>query len=218
MKLKIDLHVHTVYSGDSSITLEKAIVAAKKAGLDGFAITDHDNVEMNKKILGKNFDLIIIPGVEVTSKDGHILGLGVLEPIKPNLSAFETVKKIHELGGLAIAPHPLNPFKHSLNKNVVEKIGVDAVETANASMPHILQFKVEELAEKLNVAKTGGSDAHIPSSIGKAYTIIEVEEKSLESILKAIKDKKTTPLKKETSINEFFPKIWLKIKRKMKEL
>jgi len=164
MKLKIDLHVHTVYSGDSSITLEKAIVAAKKAGLDGFAITDHDSVEMNKKILGKNFDLIIIPGVEVTSKDGHILGLGVLEPIKPNLSAFETVKKIHELGGLAIAPHPLNPFKHSLNKDVVEKIGVDAVETANASMPHVLQFKIEELAEKLK--KFNFKKLVFPSSSG----------------------------------------------------
>mgnify|MGYP000132520236 CR=1 FL=1 len=216
MRLKIDLHVHTVYSGDSSITLEKAVLTAKKIGLNGFAITDHDSVEAHKKI-PKNSGLVIIPGIEVTTKEGHLIGLGVSEPIKPGLPALETAERIRELGGIVIIPHPMNPFKHSLGGDIIREIKPDAVETVNASTPSVLHVKkVEELAEQMGYAKTGGSDAHIPSSMGKAYTVIEAEKESLEDILQSIRKRKTVPIKEEeTSLKEALPKIFLKIKAKI---
>lgn len=219
MRLKIDLHVHTVYSGDSTITLKKAILTAKKMGLNGFAITDHDSVEAHKKIQ-KNSGLIIIPGVEVTTKEGHLIGLGISEPIKPGLSALETAENIRRLGGIIVVPHPMNPLKHSLSRDIIERVKPDALETVNASTPSVLHVKkVEELAKQMGYVKTGGSDAHIPSSIGKAYTTVEVMEESLENILQSIKRGKTIPVKEEeTSLKEVLPKIFLKIKTKIWKL
>ncbi|RLG91800.1 MAG: metal-dependent phosphoesterase [Candidatus Hecatellales archaeon] len=219
MRIKIDLHVHTVYSRDSRITIDKAIKVAKKVGLDGFAITDHDTTEAHKKI-PKNSGLIIIPGIEITTREGHLIGLGVSEPIKPGLSALETAEKIREAGGIVIVPHPMNPLKNSLGIDAIREINPDGVETFNASTPNILHVKkIEDLIEEMGYTKTGGSDAHIPSSIGKAYTIMDVRGENPEEVFRSIKRGKTIPVKEEeTSLKEVLPKILLKIKTKILRL
>ncbi len=215
MKLKIDLHVHTIFSGDSSITLEKAGLMVQKLGLDGIAITDHDTVEAHQKI-HENLGFIIIPGIEVTTTDGHILGLGVSEPVKPGLSAVETIEKIHELGGLAVVPHPMVPFKRSLDRFVLEQVKPDAIEVFNASVPHFFHVKqIEDFVKQKNLSKTAGSDAHVAWSIGQAYTVIDVKENSLEEILYAIKNGKTTPMIKNKSINDFLLEAFFRLKDKL---
>ncbi|MCD6325872.1 PHP domain-containing protein, partial [Candidatus Bathyarchaeota archaeon] len=82
MPLKIDFHVHTCYSGDCSTSLRDVISYSKKKGLDGVVITDHNTVEGALK-LQKNSDneRIIIPGIEVSTNAGHILGINVTTPI-----------------------------------------------------------------------------------------------------------------------------------------
>ena len=76
MQLKIDLHVHTVYSYDSLITPKELVQYAKKRGLDGVAITDHDRLDSALKI-ARETDLLIVPGMEIESLNGHIVALGV---------------------------------------------------------------------------------------------------------------------------------------------
>src|SRR5512136_522702 len=117
MVVKADLHVHSSFSPDSMITSKDLVFYAKKRGLNAVAVTDHNRVEGALKI-AKQTDFFIIPGIEVSSVDGHIVGLNVTEIVPRGLSAEETVDRIHKAGGVAVACHPYALFKGSLKKHV----------------------------------------------------------------------------------------------------
>jgi predicted metal-dependent phosphoesterase TrpH len=184
LQLKIDLHVHTHYSYDSLITPEELVFYAKKHGLDSVAVTDHDRLDSALKI-AKDTDFLIVPGMEVSSSDGHILGLNVEELISKGLSVDETVDKIHEAGGIAVACHPVTFFKESLGKNTNSRF--DAVEVINASaFPFNYSVKnSRKMASRLGIAQVAGSDAHYGPEIGCAYTLVDAELE-VDEIIKAI--------------------------------
>ena len=184
MPLKIDPHVHTHYSYDSLITPEELVFYAKKRGLDAIAITDHDRIDGALKI-AKETDFLIVPGMEISSSNGHILALNVEELIPKKLSADETVDKIHEAGGIAVACHPVTFFKESLGNKANSKF--DAVEVINASA-FPFNYSVNnsrKMASRLGIAQVAGSDAHYGPEIGCAYTIVDAELEVGE-IIKAI--------------------------------
>lgn len=184
LHLKIDLHVHTHYSYDSFITPKELVFYAKKCGLDGVAITDHDRIDGALKI-AEETDFTIIPGTEVSSLNGHVIGLNVQEQIPLKLSADETVDRIHDAGGIAIACHPATFFKGSLGKHINSKF--DAVEVINSSA-FPFQYSVnhsQKIASRLGIARVAGSDAHYGPEIGYAYTIADAEF-NVEDIIKAI--------------------------------
>ena len=191
MHVKADLHVHSTYSSDSIITPKELVYYAKKRGLTAVAVTDHNQVEGARKI-AKATDFLIIPGTEVSSMGGHIVGLNVQEVIPKGLSAEETVDRIHEAGGVAIACHPFALFKGSVGKHVSKKF--DAVETRNASSFPFKSAarKAELLAERFKLPKVAGTDAHIGQAIGCAYTLVDAEP-NVEAILRAIVDGRCQP-------------------------
>ena len=184
MLVKADLHVHTTYSSDSVITPKELVFYAKKRELTAVAVTDHNNVEGALKI-AKQTDFLIIPGTEVSSMHGHIVGLNVNTLIPRGLSADETVERIHEAGGIAIACHPFALMKSSIGKHVSKKF--DAIETINSSAFPFKRAtsKANQLAERLELPKVGGTDAHYGPVIGQAYTLID-SEANVEAALKAI--------------------------------
>ena len=184
MQIKADLHVHTTYSSDSIITPKDLVFYAKKRGLNAVAVTDHNQVEGARKIAAET-DFLIIPGTEVSSRDGHIIGLNVNRAIPRGLSADETVERIHRAGGVAIACHPYALFKGSIGQHVTARF--DAVETINASsFPfRSASSKAEKIAERFSLPRVAGTDAHYGPVIGCAYTVI-ASELNLESILEAI--------------------------------
>jgi hypothetical protein len=185
MQIKIDLHVHSCYSYDSLITPKELDFYANKCRLDGVAITDHDRFDGALKT-EKEAKLFIVPGVEISSSDGHIIALNVKEPIPKGLGADETVERIHEACGLAIACHPAGFFKGSLRKHTNSKF--DAVEVINASaVPFGLSTKrARQIATRLNLGEVGGTDAHYGPEIGCAYTVIN-SELSLDVVIEAIR-------------------------------
>ena len=184
MQVKADLHIHTIYSHDAVITPKDLVFYAKKRGLTAVAVTDHDQVEGAQKI-SKETDFPIIPGIEVSSLHGHIVGLNVSELIPRGLSADETVDRIHKAGGIAVACHPFALWKSSIGKHVSSKF--DAVETINASaFPfNSATKKANQLAERLKLPRVAGTDAHYGPVIGQAYTLID-SEANVEAIVKAI--------------------------------
>lgn len=184
LQVKIDLHVHTHYSYDAIIKPEELIFYVKRRGLDGIAITDHDVIEGAIKMVGTT-DCLVISGIEVTSLDGHIIGLNIEEQIPPKLSVDETVDRIHEAGGMAVACHPSAFFKESLGKHASAKF--DAVEVINSSsIPFNRSVKrSQKIASMLGVAKVAGSDAHYGPEIGCAYTVVNAELDT-DKIVKAI--------------------------------
>jgi len=191
MQIKADLHVHTTYSGDSVITPKELVFYAKKRGLTAVAVTDHDQVEGALKIAKEN-DFLIIPGTEVSSINGHIVGLNVSERIQKGLSTDETIERIHKAGGIAIACHPFALLKGSIGEHVSNKF--DAVETINASAFPFNRAtkKANQLAELLKLPKVAGTDAHYGPVIGQAYTLID-SQANVEAIVKAIANGQCKP-------------------------
>ncbi|PKP54381.1 MAG: metal-dependent phosphoesterase [Candidatus Altiarchaeales archaeon HGW-Altiarchaeales-3] len=187
--MKFDIHLHSNYS-DGANTPEEIIKYAKKIGLAGIAITDHDTargylnaIDRNSK--NKNFK--IIPGVEVTSKEGHILCLNAIPEILPYTPAEEVIEKIHDEGGIAIAAHPYDKFRGGVS-DLILKLNFDAIEVFNGRM--IMSKKgIEELkkiADKRNIAKTGGSDAHSVREVGNVCIKINENEDPVDAIRKGI--------------------------------
>jgi len=179
LQLKIDLHVHTCYSYDSLITPEELVFYAKKHGLNGVAITDHDRIDgalnIAKLNIAKISDFLIFPGIEISSLNGHIIGLNVQETIPAKLSVDETVDRIHNAGGIAVACHPITFFRESLGRHANSEF--DLVEVINASaLPFRYSVKHgKKLASQLGKPQIAGSDAHYGPEIGCAYTLVDAE-------------------------------------------
>jgi len=191
--LKIDLHVHTCYSYDAVTTPSEVVAYSKKRGLDGVAITDHDTLIGALKLTKKS-KLIVIPGIEVTTLHGHILALNVTELIPPKLGLYETIQRIREAGGIAVAAHPTLVYKSALSPQVTS---YDAVEVVNsAAVPFSLFTNLNRrFATRVSLPQTAGSDSHYAPEIGAAYTIIEADP-DVDEIVQAIKEGATFPLGK----------------------
>jgi predicted metal-dependent phosphoesterase TrpH len=191
LPLKIDLHVHTFYSYDSTITPKELVIWAKKRGLDAVAITDHDVFDGAAK-LSKRMDFLIIPGIEVNTLYGHVLGLDVRDKIPPKFDVNETIEKIHKAGGIAIAAHPTAIYRGKLRRHVTGEF--DAVEVMNASsFPFgFSNYINRRIALRYGLPQTGGSDAHTALEIGMAYSLVEAQPYK-DSIIAAIKNGKVKP-------------------------
>jgi predicted metal-dependent phosphoesterase TrpH len=189
MRLRIDLHVHTRDSGDSRISLEDAARRCGEEGLDGFAVTNHDLLSEAPSSEPEEGDLVVINGMEISAKGAHILAFDIDEPVEMGLSITETVERIHGQKGIAVIAHPYSVFRTWVNRREIDVAGFDLVEVANAyQFPYGWMLeKNTRLARELGLPQTGGSDAHIPRTVGRAYTVLEVEERSVEDVLAALR-------------------------------
>src|SRR4051812_1631677 len=197
MAFNIDLHTHTFFSGDGVSSPEENIAAAREKGLHGFAITDHNTCDAITYLLEKGLmredgqpvdDFLIIPGVEVTTAEGHLLCLGVILPYLKGKPAAEVCKLVHEMGGLAIPPHPYDMFRAGIRQSVLDMLEIDGLEVFNAATT-LKRYNAQafEYATMKKLPMTAGSDAHHESAIGTAYTILNTADFSVKGILDQIK-------------------------------
>ncbi|HEY7348952.1 MAG TPA: CehA/McbA family metallohydrolase [Ktedonobacterales bacterium] len=176
---RADIHMHTNL-GDGTASPARVIAEAERRRLDVIAITDHDHLEGFKRVADllekSGSSLGVIPGIEVTTRQGHLLGLFVQRPIKMLRSVEWSIDAIKAQGGLIIIPHPMGRLVPSLNRRKIEELlergfALDGIEVYNPSPANRSQ-RQEVL--KLNVgwglAQTGGSDAHFWQHIGSGYT------------------------------------------------
>jgi len=215
--MKADLHIHTYYSYDSTARPKEMVEAALEKGIDCLAVCDHGQIKgaMEAIEYAKNKPVLIIPGIEIKSKEGDILGLNVREIIPNKLSARETVERIKKSGGLAVIPHPFGwpcSFRGKLESLFSETTESLAIEVFNASIFSSANKKAAEVAKKYDLAFTCGSDAHFPGFIGKAYLEIPGENLSIEQALEAIKNKKCSVHGSEAV---FFEKVTDHVKRNL---
>lgn len=191
--LKLDLHIHSQYSEDATGSPKDIIKILQKKGLQGMAITDHNTVEGGLKALKvKPKEFIVIPGVEISTKDGHMLALNVTENIKRHRSVEETVEKIIDAGGLPVVPHlfrNMSGIKKEKLRNIQTKIS--AIEVFNSCSLPQTNLKTAKIAKEYGLGGTGGSDAHDPIYAGYAYTTVDTTDMNIDSILSEINKKKT---------------------------
>jgi predicted metal-dependent phosphoesterase TrpH len=210
MKLKIDLHVHTAGSRDAFIAPEQLSTIIKERGLDGVAVTNHD---VFTKVTSS--EVIILPGIEVSTLQGHIIGLGISGPIERGRTADETISTIQDVGGVAIVPHPFDPVSPCVNP-VKLRSRPEAIEVINADALFfgLNTKRARQMANRLGLPMVAGSDSHIPETVGDAYTLIEADSKNLSDILNAIRAGSVEPIGGPTHLS----KKLLKISRTLRRL
>lgn len=203
--MKVELHAHTNYSRGTKVfydgveSPETMVKTAKSLGLGALAITDHNTTLGHKDAIaaGKKHGMLIIPGQEVSSKDGHILGIGVQETIRPGLSVFETVDLIHAQGAVAIAVHPFD-IKHDGLREKAK--ACDVIEIFNGiNIDRISNIRCRNFAEKNGMIMVAGSDAHTAAMIGSG--LINTKADSVDGIIKSIKRGEITLECKYPSVN-----------------
>lgn len=200
--LKMDSHIHSEYSPDSHAKIDDILKTAKSENIDIIAISDHNTVDGTSEVLKKtrNTDILAIPSIEISSTDGHILGFGCEENIPRDLSPEETIDKIHDLGGIAIIPHPYCFYRHGLLcKSDYKDLKIDAIETKNARfIVGYCNNKAKKLSKRENLPGLGASDAHYWKFVGDCYSKIDCE-KDIDSVIKAILKGKVEAQGKGTS-------------------
>ena len=162
----VETHIHTTYSKRLKVLYEglsspaEMIQAAVKNGTGALAITDHDSfagVSVAKKA-AKGTGVLIIPGQEVSSSDGHIIALGIDEEIKKGMTAEETIDEIRSQGGICIAPHPFDIGRFGIKTKAQL---CDAVEVFNSmNLDRIANVRSFNWVRKNNLVPAAGSDAH----------------------------------------------------------
>ena len=201
---RADLHIHTRH-GDGMATVPQLLAHVEAATtLDVIAVTEHDTLRAAEEARDLHargsYRFDVIPGMEVTTLDGHLLALFVDEPI-PSFQRMETtLAAVHRQGGLAVVPHPLSWMTRSVKVPVFDRIALDAgndgvyfdgIEEYNMSPAgRITSAKARSLnRERLGLAALGCSDAHFLAAIGSAQTLFE--GRTPADLRRAIEDKTT---------------------------
>jgi len=199
--IQVDLHVHTSFSGDA-ITNPKLLVEALYAHstVKGVAITDHDTLEgyfQVRKLATTYQDLLVIPGVEVSTIQGDIILLGIEEK-PPRMSTLEsTVDFAMERAALIVIPHP---YRLRGIGDAAEKIRADAVEVVNPWATPNENKLAEKLARARNLPGVAGSDAHNVDQLWAAYTEVDADT-DVGNVLKAIKNGRVKTVSTKHSLN-----------------
>lgn len=204
----IEIHTHSTYSHGSKVyydgvnSPEEILKEAKKKSLRAIAITDHDAIEgcLEALKLQKKYNILVLPGLEVSTRQGHVLALGVEELIPKGLSIWETIDRIHQQGGLAVATHPFDIRREGC-KDLARYC--DAVEVFNSmNLDRISNKWAENLAREYNLPVTAGSDAHYKKMLGSGAVEISSDIDSVDGILKAIRNRKLKLRKDYASISD----------------
>ena len=211
---RADLHTHTKYSGMSKLRFLRfpdavseprdVVRSAERRGLDVVCITDHDSLQGAEAAAAEKSKVEVVIGEEVSTADGEVLGLFISERVPPNLTAEETIDRIHALGGVAIAPHPFSAHCSSVADRLSE-LKLDGVEVFNAfHRDGYANDLAQKMCQELPLAKTGGSDAHAPMMVGDGYTTYDGT--TGEELRRAILSKSTGFGGSYTSFRDF---VWL---------
>lgn len=189
---RIDLHVHTLHSGDNDADPEETIEKAIERGLDGIAVTEHysfaasEHIEsLSEKYRGR---ILLFRGVEFSAAEGHCLVFGVdtdrlgarYAPVR------DLVRLVGAAGGVVIPSHPYRGG-NSIGELVRDLSGIGGLEGCNGANMHAMNAKAIETASRLGLPYTGGSDAHSPLEVGSCYTVFPARV-TAENFLDRLKD------------------------------
>lgn len=169
----MDLHAHTMWSGDSTTTPDELERAVRESGLDVVCITDHNAVAGAFELVDR-LPCRVVVGEELRTAHGELIGLFLTERVPMGMSPADSARAIRDQGGLVYVPHPFDPMRRNLAEpaliELVELGLVDAIEVHNAktSLDH-LNRRAAEFAARHGLAAGAGSDAHVPDALGAAY-------------------------------------------------
>lgn len=175
--VRVDLHSHTMFSGDSTTTLDEIVESVVEAGIDVLCVTDHNAIDgavRLRRILEGDGVCRVIVGEEVRTHTGEIIGLFLSERIPFGAPAAETARQIRAQGGVVYVPHPFDPMRRNITEASLDEITaaglVDAIEAHNSKTSlSSLNARATRYGIDHGLALGSGSDAHVPLALGSAY-------------------------------------------------
>jgi len=189
--MKFELHCHSHHSRGAKIPWEgipspsEIIAHAKRIGLSGVAITDHCTTKAwdEARREAKKQGIIFIPGVELQTHSGHVIALGISEPVANFLSVEETVDRIRGQGGVAVAAHPFDVRGQGIRGQATK---ADAIEIFNSlNIDKIGNLCTSSMFRHSPLPKVAGSDAHTLSMLGCSVNMMNAD--SADGVLRCIR-------------------------------
>jgi predicted metal-dependent phosphoesterase TrpH len=192
--MRIDLHCHTKYSGDSHLEPEEVIEQAIKLNLDGVCFAEHYSMmpswPLEKIKIPEGF--YVFRGVEISTNRGHLLGYGLMDDswnIWSNhnyLNALQVMENVHRLGGICVPAHPFRGWD-SFGEHVFKMDGLDAIETHNGLNLGDMNEKAIQVSQLRNLPSIGGSDCHKKEQVGRAFTEFKNHVHTVEDLIEEIR-------------------------------
>lgn len=171
--VRVDLHSHTMWSGDCTTTPEELEEAIVDAGIDVLCITDHSTINGARE-LADRLPCRVIVGEELRTGAGEVIGLFLTERLPFGISHVEAAERIRAQSGLVYIPHPFDPTRHCIREEALGELLdaglVDGLEVFNAKTSlQSLNGRAAEVARARGLPGGAGSDAHVPEALGAAY-------------------------------------------------
>jgi predicted metal-dependent phosphoesterase TrpH len=172
-RLRVDLHTHTMWSGDSTTTPDEFAAAIVASGLDVVCITDHNAIDGAVELRDRLACRVIV-GEELRTAAGEIIGLFLTRRVPMGISHLDAAKAIRDQGGVVYIPHPFDPLRRNLTEVALYELAeadlIDAVEVLNAKTSlSSLNRRAAEFAAEFGIVAGAGSDGHVPDALGAAY-------------------------------------------------
>ncbi|GGL57006.1 PHP domain-containing protein [Halocalculus aciditolerans] len=201
--LSVELHAHSALSHDGRDPVEMLLEQAAAVGLDALCVTDHDEFDASEEAaaMADDYGLVGIPGMEVTCAAGHVLAIGVEKAVPSGRPFTETLDHVRDAGGIAVVPHPFQESRSGVARNVGrdQLASADAIEIYNSRLlTGRANRQAERFARDRGLPVTAGSDAHIAEMVGQAVTEVDTDDRSVQGILDAIRDGRTSVVGKRT--------------------
>jgi len=193
---RFDLHVHSFFSADAASAPEELIEAARARGLSGIAITDHDTCKAHEYLIEKGLErrdgqpahgFLVVPGVEVSTADGHLLCVGTMLPVMRGEPAAAVLRAIEDRGGVAIPSHPYDRWRAGIPEEVLDKLELKAIEVFNAAAKKEYNEQALAYAAGRGLSMTASSDAHHASAVAVSSTTFDLDDLSLADLLRALR-------------------------------
>lgn len=191
---RLDLHVHSTHSPDSGLSLDTIVGRLSYVGMRGFALTDHNTVAGHgalARLRERHPEYLLVPGVEVSTTEGHLLGYGLDAAPPPHRPLGETIEWIQARGGEAVIAHPFR-HAHGAGLRIATTAPLHALETRNGHNSEVANAKAELLAAQRRLGGTGGSDAHEVRDIGRAFTEWNEVPPTIDDLLEELRRGHTT--------------------------
>src|SRR5664280_2640902 len=188
-----DLHIHPSGDGRSAKTPTAVYAALLASDLQVAVLTDHNRVDVARELVARSRDdgipIELVVGEEITTRDGHLLGVGLTARVPAGLSLADAVAAVHDQGGIAVVARPLLPPSIAASARLLIELAegdprqrpdaLEAMHPMAAWMPG-WRRRVERLAQRCGYAVVGGSDAHVPRSVGFGQTCFHGETEARE--------------------------------------
>jgi predicted metal-dependent phosphoesterase TrpH len=196
MLYRFDLHVHSFFSPDGASPPEDLIAAAKARGLSGIAITDHDTCAAHEYLVEKGLErldgqhvdgFLVVPGMEVSTADGHLLCIGTTLPVMRGEPAAVVVRAIEDRGGLAIPSHPYDRWRAGIREEILDTLDLKAIEVFNAAARRDYNEKALAYATVRGISMTASSDAHHASAVAVSSTAFELDDLRVDALIAALR-------------------------------